>query len=478
MPTSSLDELISLPLFSEMKHEDRSCLNFLCEGEEIVLDEGERLVSEGDAPAFFIVLEGDLNVLKKGDDNIEMVIATHHQGSYFGELPLLLGAEFFASGQAIHRTRVLRVDDNAFWQMLSLCPSITRKVLRTMAMRVQNLESIAQGREKLISLGTMAASLAHELNNPAAAAVRAARQMREMASELPEASCRLHKQVLDENILDHIARLQREMVEGEREAAREAAGLDALERSDRESAIEDWLEERAIPNAWEMAAPLVESGVTIEWLQSISDKVPCHALEAVLNWIIKSLSIEHLAEQIEDSTERISGLVKRVKVYSHMDQAPLQPIDLHAELDSTLDLLAHDFRSHRIEIARQYDHDLEPFSAYGGELNQVWTNLLSNAVDALEDVQDTRRITLRTRRENRSALIEIEDNGPGVPSEVKERIFEPFFTTKGVGRGTGLGLGISHRIVKARHKGQISVDSEPGRTTFTIRLPLDLDSGG
>jgi signal transduction histidine kinase len=472
-----LDELLELELFSELQRDSCACFDFLDDGVEIALAEGERLVHEGQTPAFFIVLEGDLHVIKEDEDGTEMVLATHHRGSYFGEVPLLLGTEFFASGQAVGATRVLRIEEAAFWQLLSLCPSITRKVMRTMAQRVQNLESISQGREKLLSLGTMAASLAHELNNPAAAAVRAAQEMRSISAELSRAACRLHKQKLDGPVLDHLAQLQHDLAARDGKLAREVASLSSMERSDRESAIEDWLEERGVPNGWELAPTLVEAGLSDAWLGELSQHVPNDALEVTLNWIIKSLSIEQLAGEVEDATTRISGLVKQVKVYSHMDQAPLQSVDLHAALDSTLALLGHEFRSRHIEITRQYDPSLPTVNAYGAELNQVWTNLLSNAADALEDAPEGKRcITVRTQLENTFALVQIEDSGPGVPPELMARIFDPFFTTKSVGRGTGLGLGISHRIIEARHRGQISVNSQPGHTVFTIRLPLDLSS--
>jgi len=460
-----LEALHQVPLFAGLKQEQLGCLDFIKGGTEMRLGPGERIVNEGDAAAFYVVLEGDLHVLKRVGDS-EVLLATHHAGAFFGEVPLLLGTEFFASGQSVGQSRVFRLEDAAFWQMLAACPTVTRTVLQTMAVRVQNMESVSQSREKLVSLGTMAAGLAHELNNPAAASRRSAKELRETAKLLPTHACRLTKQNLSCAQSDFLAAVQRDL------AARAAVfvPLDPLARSDREDELSAWLEAHDVADGWQLAPALLEAGLDTAWMEELNAHIPAEALGAVLNWIVATLTVDTLVNQIDESTTRIAALVQAVKAYSYMHQAPRQEADVHEGLESTLTLLNHKLKG--VEVTREYDRNLPRLCTYGSELNQVWTNLLDNAIDAVSSKNGEAHVWIRTARDNDHVLVEIADNGTGIAPEAQGRIFEPFFTTKGVGQGTGLGLVISHRIVTGRHGGDISVESQPGDTRFQVRLPL------
>jgi signal transduction histidine kinase len=462
--SSLTEDLKKVPLFAHAFTNDRDCPRFLEQGEEVCTRDGERLVNEGEPPQFYVVLSGELQVLKKVGDQ-EMLLATHKPGAFFGELPMVLGVNFFAGARAVGEVRTFRLQNEAFWQMLSSCPSITKEIMGTMAQRVQNLESIAQGREKLVSLGTMAAGLAHELNNPAAAGRRGAQELKIAFTDLQHRSCKMNKQQLECPQIEYLLEAQNDAF------ARSATQkkLDPLEQSDLEDEVASWLEERDITDAWQLAPTFVASGLDVSWLNALSTHIPDRAIAYVLLWLESTLRAESLIREIEDSTGRISTLVGAVKSYSFMDQTPLQEIDIHDGLDSTLTMLHHKMKD--IEVVRDFDRTLPRVCAYGSELNQVWTNLLDNAVDAVAETSKP-RITIRTCRQGDNVLVEIQDNGTGIDTETQKHIFEPFFTTKGVGKGTGLGLVVSYRIVVARHKGDLYLESQPGNTSFQVRLPL------
>ena len=461
---NTLEALKNVPLFADLLRDTSSCPSFVLDGEEIVVPDGQRLVNEGDAGAFYVVLSGQLQVLKKNGES-EMLLATHQPGTFFGELPLLLGTGFVAAGKAEGECLVWKLDDAAFWKMLAACPGITKQIMQTMAVRVKNLESIAQGHEKLVALGTMAAGLAHELNNPAAGTRHAARELSEIVAHLPALTCRLHKQNLSGEQIDFLTELAREL--GEKQS--QLTPISPLERSDLEGEIGDYLLERDFEDADDLAATLVGAGLDAKWLECVEKSVGTSNLGAVLRWMGANLGIDGALRAVDDGTQRISDLVQSVKDYSHMDQSPAGPVDISAGLDSTFQILGHKLKY--LDLRREIAPDLPPINGYAGELNQVWTNLLDNACDAVAGIEKP-RIIVRAACDGEAIRVEIEDNGGGISAEAKQRLFEPFFTTKAVGKGTGLGLATSYRIVNGSHGGDLSVESEAGKTVFQVILPL------
>jgi signal transduction histidine kinase len=327
---------------------------------------------------------------------------------------------------------------------------------------MRNLEGYSQQREKLTALGTMAAGLAHELNNPAAAAHRASAHLRETTDKAQSLLCHLSK-ILKHDQWHELALASQEAAE----RLTRAPVLDHMERSDRADRIATWLQNRGVATPWELAPTFVSADVDIGWLEELAGKLPAGSHPEALAWLECRLNLKLLLSQIEQSTGRIAELVKAVKSYSHMDQSPMQEVDIHVGLESTLTMLGHKLKN--VTLLRSFDRSLPRLMAYGGELNQVWTNLIDNAIDA---VHGTGKICVGTCLEDNQLVVEIVDNGPGIPKEVQSHMFEPFFTTKGVGAGTGLGLIISNRIVAERHAGEIEFESKPGETRFKVRLPL------
>jgi signal transduction histidine kinase len=314
----------------------------------------------------------------------------------------------------------------------------------------------------MAALGKLSAGLAHELNNPAAAALRAAKTLAQTLPELQTRTLKLNAPRLDAAQLDSLVALQQQM------AAQTSAvpHLSPLEQSDREDEICAWLEERGLDNGWEVAPTLVAAGMRAADLAQFAASLPADNLADVLAWLHTSLQAATLLGEIQQSTQRIADLVTAVKSYTYMDQAALQEVDIHKGLENTLTVLQYKLK--KMSVRREYDANLPRIMAHGGELNQVWTNLLDNAADA---AGEGGTITINTRSEQNYVMISITDNGPGIPLHAQPHLFEPFFTTKEVGRGTGLGLDITYRIVK-RHNGVIEFDSVPGRTRFIVRLPI------
>lgn len=458
--TMNPDELRKLPLFADLSPEESSCLE---QGEEILVPAGEIIAREGDPVDYFhVIVEGEIRVSKTYGSQ-EIVMAVHTPGKFFGEVPLLLDMPYFVDGQARTACRLLRYSKEQFWLLMRMCPSVAKEILRTMAARLRGLEGYSQRREKLASLGTMAAGLAHELNNPAAAARRAAAELLTVASGLPALSCRLNKQQLSTAQSDAVAQVQREIAS----RAQPTVPLDPVTRNDREEELLAWLGRHRITDGWKLASTLVNAGIDPDWLDGIGKQFPQEAIGDVLGWITGTLSLQELTQQVERSTSRIAELVNAVKAYSYEGRAPVQDIEIHEGIESTLTMLSHKLKG--VTLIRDYDRSLPPIPAYGTELNQVWTNLIDNAIDA---VNGQGKVRIRTRREDHQLLVEIHDNGPGIPEDIRPHLFEPFFTTKGVGKGTGLGLIISNRIVADRHHGEIEFESQPGHTVFLVRLPM------
>jgi signal transduction histidine kinase len=347
--------------------------------------------------------------------------------------------------------------------MLANCGSVAREIFRAAASRLRNFEGYSQQREKLVSLGTMAAGLAHELNNPAAAARRAAAHLQQTTDKVQSLLCELSRQ-LEHDHWQYLLSASQEASEG----LDRPATLDHLARSDRAESIAHWLDARGVAAAWDLAPTFVNAGLDLAWLGKLMDKLPPASHADALGWLEARLNLKSLVSQVEQSTGRIAELVKAVKSYSYMDQSPMQEVDIHEGIESTLTMLGHKLKN--VTLVRAFDRSVPHIMAYGSELNQVWTNLIDNAIHA---VNGAGKICVGTSREDDQLVIEIVDNGPGIPVEVQSHLFEPFFTTKGVGAGTGLGLVISNRIVGDRHGGEIEFESRPGETRFKVRLPLN-----
>lgn len=451
-------ELRAVPLFADLSPEQITWVAGLAEEERF--ETGEFVYRRGDEDvAFFIVLDGVLQATKPMG-SADTIIGTLGPGSFSGEIPLLSGNPYPTSLRALEPSRLLRFPPDVFQQLLANLPGVTTTVLREVVDRLKNVMMLWNQQERLTALGTIAAGLAHELNNPAAAIRRAADQLIANETASRAAVQQLCVVEIPAGALSALGALT---------PVTAPPALDPMALSDEEERLASWLEDLAVEDAWDLAPPLAAAGISRASLEPVLTALPAPGRVAALRWFTASLQTAELAKEIDDSATRISDLVRSVKLYSYVDQAPSQSVNIHDGLDSTLKLLSHDLNG--IEVVRDYDEELPRIEAYGGELNQVWTNLIDNAADAMRS-RGTGRLYVRTSRELDSILVEIADDGPGIAPSALSHIFEPFFTTKGVGEGSGLGLDISYRIVVDRHGGSLRVDSTPGDTRFQVRLPL------
>lgn len=432
-------------------------------GREIPLNDGEIIFKEGDPTYhFYVVLEGQIRITKQVGAE-EQLITVHQPGEFTGEISLLTGRPAIATGRAVGGpSRVLEITHAAFKDMMAECSQGAQVILAAMVGRAQDVEVQMRQQEKLAALGKLSAGLAHELNNPAAAGGRSAKQLRAAIANVQSRTLKLCELNLSQEQRQLLNELQQEAI------THTAPPLDPLAQSDRENALTDWLEEQGINNGWQLAPTLVSAGVDEARLEAIAEQMPTDTLGEALTWLEASLTVAGLVNEVEQSTARISELVKAVKAYSYMDQASSQEIDVHQGLENTLTILKSKLK-HGVTVKREYDQSVPHICAYGSELNQVWTNLIDNAIDAM---QGQGELKIRTAHEQDNVLVEIADNGPGIPLAIQSRIFEPFFTTKGVGEGTGLGLDITRRIVVQRHHGDIRFNSTEGDTRFQVRLPI------
>jgi signal transduction histidine kinase len=450
-------------LFAGLSEDDLVWLELM--SESVPISEGEYLMKEGgEGDALYIASEGEFEVTKRSG-NQDVVLAVRGAGEIFGEISLLDGTPHSASVRALKDGLLFKISGAVFRDLIATKPQATLAILRTVTSRLRQTEAMLRQSEKMAALGTLSAGLAHELNNPGAAAKRSASQLRSMLIELQRAAAELAALSLDTRQKEAVNALRVQM------AARAAspAQLDPLTRSDRESALQEWLEERGVDNAWEIAPSLVTFGWDVKEMEELGAALGDH-LPIAARWLGAGYTVYALIDEVCKSAERISEIVKAVKSYSYLDQAPIQQVDVHEGLENTLVILRHKLKE-GVRVTREYARHLPQIEGYGSELNQAWTNIIDNAIDAM---QGKGELTLRTYRTEECVVVEISDNGAGIPPEIQQRIFEPFFTTKPPGVGTGLGLHITYNIIVQKHRGQIKVDSKPGATTFHISLPIQL----
>jgi len=447
-------------LSAELGIEEFTWLSQSCEPAE--LRAGETLVAAGDlADRFYILLEGELRATPRSGEPCRFL--RRHD-----EPPLLIGAIFLKNLEAAADCRLLRVGADDYLQRVASQSPASGVIISGLIWRFRTTEAILHQSEKLASLGKLAAGLTHELNNPAAAGKRAASQLRRELRRLYRIAVRLGELDLDP---DHLRTLLRLSAEDHRASSN--TSLDPVSRADAEETVGRWLMEHQIEDAWDLAPRLVEAGMSPAHLADFTNGLAPEAVSDALNWVGGVLSVVELITTLDVCTEHTSELVSAVKAYAYMDQAPSQEIDVTNGLESTMVILRH--RLSRIKVHREFASNLPRIWAHGNELNQVWTNLLANAIDALGDDGN---IWIRALVEGDSLAVEIADDGPGIPEQIQSRIFEPFFTTKDTRHSAGLGLDIVYSIVVRRHLGSIQVSSKPGDTRFRVLLPLTPVSPG
>ena len=458
----NIDELRQVPLFADISEEDLEQLYKMAE--TVSIPAGQLVLREGDpGDSLYVVLDGELEVTKRQGDQ-DILLAIYKPGQFFGEMALLEQAPRSASVATLQECRLMVISQAAFQTLLSCSPSAPLKILHTVTSRLRSTETMLIQTQKMAALGTLAAGLAHELNNPAAAIRRSAAQLREAFDERERLTTRLASLVIDPTQRESLVALAEEVT------GRKISALlnDPLALSEREDELQEWLEDHGVGEAWEFAPVLVASGWDTDEVERLAERFSPTQLPVVVRWLGAGSSVYGLLEEVRQSAEAMSDIVKAVKTYSYLDQAPIQDVDVVESLENTLVLLRPRITA-GVNITRDYADDVPRIEAYGSELNQVWTNLIDNAIDAIAGQGE---LTLRAFSAESVVTVEVIDDGPGIPAEIQPRIFEPFFTTKAPGVGTGLGLHIAYNIVVHKHRGQLQVASKPGETCLRVVLPI------
>jgi signal transduction histidine kinase len=451
-------ELLGFAAFAELPADQIAW--FLSQAKELELKAGEVYARQGDPPdAMFVLLEGEFEW--RGDFNGEIIVFPGKVGDVTGALPFSRMKQFTVTGRAISEGRILRFPSSLFPELMQKMPELVKRLVGVMTDRVREATRIEQQRDRLASLGKLSAGLAHELNNPAAAAKRASAQLRDTLHRIKEASLQLGRRELTPTQKAEIEKLEASFTQND------SPPPDTLAISDLEGQIDSLLRSHGQNDLWELSAELAQRGIQPAALESLFENLDAGTARAALVRIAASVEIASLLNEIESSTARISELVRAIKEYTYMDQSPLQNVDVVKSLETTLTILNHKLKR-GVTVQRDYQPVPLLVNSFGSQLNQVWTNLIDNAIDAMGGKGELR---LHTYRDNGCVVVEIGDNGPGISAEIRSHIFEPFFTTKAVGEGTGLGLDTVQRIVR-KHKGNIQVNSKPGDTRFQVWLPL------
>ncbi|MBN9658050.1 MAG: GHKL domain-containing protein [Acidobacteria bacterium] len=460
----SVEDLMTSPLFQD---ESPEAVAWIAQQMHMRrLDAGEVLWNQGEVVTEFqLVLEGELHYRRDDDPYAQFIVGT--AGHPTGVLPFSRMKNATGRVWAVVPTRLAAMEASHLRELVYRAPLVAQRLVSQMTDRTREVTRMEEGSSRLQALGKLAAGLAHELNNPASAAVRSSALLRDVLKERRKAAVALHGVVIPDGVRESMTR----MIESIEECLSTPGDMDALERADLESDLSDWLDNAGLPSS--LASNLVDARITLEALKPLPAAVPLEPLSNFLKLIVADHQTLCLTRELEEASRRISELVQAVKQYSYMDQSPVSEVDVEQGIDLTLRMFQHQLK-HGFTVNRKLASNLPKVHANGSALNQIWTNLIDNAIDAMEGMPagQPKILTVRTCVEPEGILVEIGDNGPGIPPEVQSRIFDPFFTTKGVGEGTGLGLDIVRRIVRS-HRGTILVDSDPGRTVFQVRLPLN-----
>jgi signal transduction histidine kinase len=473
MSDTTLQLLRAVSILASVPEQEIHCL---CDAREVHLAPGEFIARQGEiAHSFWILLSGSMRVYQALPDGRELTMGSVAAGTALGELPLLANIPNGTNISAVEPCHLLEFNEQQFWNIMTSCPDVRKAILGNMAYRFQKFQSVAVQQEKMASLGTLAAGLMHELNNPGAAAVRAAAQLRDNLLRMHKLTAKFSKSSMSNEQKQCMFELQEYALDKQRPLP-----MNSLEQSDAEEALSEWMETADIPDAWKLAPTLVAIGITSQDLECARSEFPGPFFSDALNWLEALVSSMQLVGTIEESIGRVSDLVKAVKSYAYEGKGQKQSVDINESVHATLVILGHKLREKQITLQKDFTPGLPVLQCECSGLNQIWTNILDNAIDA---VPQGGHIRIRTWEEDAAPIdsdpaskprsflcITIADDGPGIPLESQPHVFDPFYTTKPVGVGTGLGLGIVQRIVQ-QYRGTITFSSEPGNTEFRIRLP-------
>ena len=460
----SIEFLRRLPLFAALPEPDLEQL--YQQAEPVTIDAGDVLIEEGTlGNALYVLLDGELQVTKRSGA-LDIKVDVRVPGEVIGEMSLVDNSPRSATVTGITESHLLMISKSVFERTLSTSPAAALATLHMFVARLRQNDALLHEKEKMAGLGTLAAGLAHELNNPAAAVRRAAAQLRELLARWQQAMSALDGLELDAHQQEHVAELRQDMAR----RGMKSIDLDPMSRSDREGEVESWLDAHGVPEPWQVAPSLVSFGWQVAELDHLAEHFSGKPLAVITQSLGLGSAVYALLDEVATGSERISEIVKAVKSYSYLDRAPVQEVDVREGLDSTLVILRYKLSKTAIRVTREYAPDLPRIEAFAGELNQVWTNILDNAIDALGAQGE---INIHSFREDDLLVVELADNGPGIPLAIQSRVFEPFFTTKPPGVGTGLGLNIAYNVIN-KHYGEIRLKSRPGETCFQVRLPIKL----
>jgi signal transduction histidine kinase len=466
-----LTQLRKVPIFSSLKDDELHCVAGVG---DVQLGKDEFLVRQGEAAHFFwVLLEGEIRVFQSQSEGNEGMIYKMESGNAFGEVPLLANIPNGVNLQTTVPSRLLQFDEEQFWSLMTTCPQVRKAILANMSLRFQKMQSMSVQQEKMASLGTLAAGLMHELNNPGSAARRAAQQLRENLMRMHKLSLKFKERDLTKEQKHCMVDLQQTAL-----AVKPPLMMNSLEQSDAEEALAEWMESANIENAWKMAPALVSVGMDAKELECARKEFDGPMLSDALSWLEAMISSMQMVGTIEESIGRVTDLVHAVKSYAYEGKGQKQTIDINDSIRATLMILGHKLREKETVVEKNFAPDLPALHSECTGLNQIWTNLLDNAIDAVSQHGNIRVRTWSEKKPNDpddshiDLCVSVSDNGTGIPLESQPQIFDPFYTTKPVGVGTGIGLGIVQRIVE-QYGGVIRFSSEPGNTEFVVRLPSD-----